>query len=618
MLLHLLPFVDQEVNRIRQSVSLAVEDDAREYSVFMDRGEGHKTLFKVGEHQSVELSKFIPNPVGKLCSCLEPSMELARAQLETWFRNCPEKDRVALLDRLRSGAETTHVSAFYELVFHEFFIRRNLRVIKEPQILNKKPDFMVVGDDGWFLLEVTAWHDFDTPESRKIIRMFLDFLDKCTDQMILSVEFEALPDPARFVAFRDAVCEWIDALSDAEAPASKRFTLEQSGFQGTIHARMRDGIRTAGAVYEWFPPRSTLSDTELACKRPFDRDFDYIKEVNAPLVVAVGCRDNVALDETTICQKLFGAHEMTSAQHRRGVHLLCREDERFNSERNKRKSAIVFCARRWDRGTMVFDMKVVHNPWARFPLPESAFGSVPQLKPRTASDPTLLEWINLGGSPLDLRFVGTPSDRGFSSVSVDEILESSGLSDLKTSINERHTVDDGVRQSSSSTLDDIVSSLIDVGFAQRRGQRVDSEYVFAAANSLIELSGADCSTHLLETLVAAAETLAHEGEHAYSGEVFECVLERAQERGEIELQLRSLGGLAQSWFYLGDRSRAFKYLDRAVKQAQEHHLYRLERKLEIVLEQLRSGTARFPEHIWPSNANPYGRRSRKSHPPGSD
>ncbi len=330
--------------------------------------------------QQVLTNKFSRFATQLLHNSTDPLYEMYRAQIEIWFQNMQIEHHTSLRSRLQDTDQIAHTAAFYELFFHEYFCRRGIDVRYEPDLVDpNKPDFLVNHHDGSFILEVTsAWTDVDVQNIVEDFNLFLSDLDRLPIDYLLSVSFKNFPLPFGLDRFRRDVLSWLDPCTPATHMKQQYFASVEHGFQGTISARPRNGLTTAGAVSEWFLPPQKESDTWLACQRAIHKQIPFRSRLNGPLVVAVCGRENTYVSDQEMCALLFG-HVLIDIDCRGNCAVTITQNGPHALTAKPYISAILFCNRRFDRTCMSFDMKVVHNPAATYSLPASSFADLPQL-----------------------------------------------------------------------------------------------------------------------------------------------------------------------------------------------------------------------------------------------
>ena len=94
--------------------------------------------------QLPEIDNFYNTSVVMLCKYnTTPSIKL-RNQIELWFSLLPVEDKADILARIRSLNYKEHDSAFYELLFHQYFLEEGWKIEMHPLLSGLTPDFKVV------------------------------------------------------------------------------------------------------------------------------------------------------------------------------------------------------------------------------------------------------------------------------------------------------------------------------------------------------------------------------------------------------------------------------------------------------------------------------------------
>ncbi len=124
-----------------------------------------------------------------------------------------------------------------------------------------------------------------------------------------------------------------------------------------------------------------------------------------------------------------------------------------------------------------------------------------------------------------------------------------------------------VRHGIIAGMDERLSKLAKAAAASMRGASVDSQWIYEESLALSEQSQALQTNALWRILVDCASSLNDVGEYALGGEIFELVLNHAREGPHRKIEFDALEGLARSWFYMGDKDRAFRHLDEGLELA---------------------------------------------------
>jgi hypothetical protein len=92
------------------------------------------------------------------------------------------------------------------------------------------------------------------------------------------------------------------------------------------------------------------------------------------------------------------------------------------------------------------------------------------------------------------------------------------------------------------------------------GAPTDGQWLFEEALWLIDNRSIRGSLDFWRVILEAGRAINHLGEYAIAGELFEEIIETARKIRFSRVEFDALEGVAFSWFYLGDRARAIKYL----------------------------------------------------------
>lgn len=163
------------------------------------------------------------------------------------------------------------------------------------------------------------------------------------------------------------------------------------------------------------------------------------------------------------------------------------------------------------------------------------------------------------------------------------------------------------------TMDDRLSKLAKVASASMRGEKVDPKWIYDESLALLEQSEAFHTNALWHTVVDSARALNDTGEYALGGEIFELLLQKARDRRYPKIEFDALEGLAESWFYLGDKDRAFQYLEVGLALATRLKRSQIIERFQDTIDQFREGKISFTGVIKaPADANT-GQMKRKAH-----
>jgi uncharacterized protein with HEPN domain len=354
----------------------------------------YKTVFKASTSRAFRS----PHPVltsamPKLCSLDDPAQEAARVKLETWFQRLSDTDRKVIQARLRTADDVIHVAAYYELLFHELFAVRGYDIAAHSVIAGHRPDYLMSKGDTKFFLEVlSVWEPLDVQVQRAAMATVFECIDDVARDFLVRVEFLELPGTVDRESLRNILCDAFREC-DPHARGEHELKIDGAGVSAILKVRARHGIFSNTSVYEWTINRPPVDDAELAVARALNKNIKHLADSQIPIVLAVCGRDNVRWERTNLLHRLFGDVSIRTRREGNQQVQLHHNGRGLTPEKNTRISAIAFCTRRWDRSQLVFDLEVVHNPWAQRPLSTEVFADWPQLVPTCLSPNIELEWI---------------------------------------------------------------------------------------------------------------------------------------------------------------------------------------------------------------------------------
>lgn len=350
------------------------------------------TVFEGRNFTSITPSKFSNDTIARLAasSLRDPAISNYIRNIQIWFRRLNDRDRKELYGRLVKGE--AHVSAFYELFFHEYFFRKGWQVEKDPRVANSIPDFMVTANRTKFLVEAFTVCD-SRQQSRKSYRSFLTELDSLESNKVLGIHMNEWCTDIENDGLRKFIESWLKSIySDTNV---SRICVDDFGFKGHFIASPRGPVDSSpGLITEWTTPDSDPVDVLINSLRNKYRKYKFVKGLKIPFVL-VGClQDNTEFDEINICSRLFGSFQLEVTKTSRALRIPASENGRFfGATHHTNLSAIIVCVRRWNGGQAEYDLRVIHNPWARLPIPSDLFSEHPQLIAR-GEDLKFLEWVN--------------------------------------------------------------------------------------------------------------------------------------------------------------------------------------------------------------------------------
>lgn len=349
--------------------------------------------------------------------CLGKNQEVIaqRNQIESWLKNVPKKKRKDIVARLARWDDIDHLSAFFELMWHQFFLEEGYKVQNEPVLGNgKTPEFLVDSEKGSFLFEViTAFDEKNLHKKKKITEEILGRVSKISHHYRVSLSLDSWLD-ADFKSslFLKSIPKQLDLLLAGGIRSQEKYepvVYRQGAYVIEIDIYSYQDEKTgilAGVSYPGY-------SGSLGSKQIKERLREKIKkyrnavQLQTPLIVAVCNESGNSFAGSSVEYDLFGrpvvyfsadgSGESSWGRDKSGIFIQKNVD---GSPRNTRLSAVIQCTRKWGHtkkykdGSYVYDMAVFHNPFAAFKVDEKVFSKLAQYLPYETRAGGVMKWKN--------------------------------------------------------------------------------------------------------------------------------------------------------------------------------------------------------------------------------
>ncbi|MFZ2187328.1 MAG: hypothetical protein WAV46_01740 [Candidatus Moraniibacteriota bacterium] len=308
-----------------------------------------------------------------------------------------------------------HLSAFFELMWHQFFLEEKFRVCNEPVLDNgKKPEFLLYTKYGDFLFEViTSFDEKTLYKKKKITEEILGKTSEISHHFRISLSLDKwFGHDFKSSLFLKFVVNQLDLLLLARNQNQEKFepiTYRQKDYVIEIDIssfQEKRGKILAGVSYPGYS--GTLGSKQIKSRlQKKITNYKNVVDLKKPLVVAV-CNDNsnsfignsVEYDlfgRPTVHFSIDGSGKSYWGRDNSGIFMQRNADR---SPRNTRLSAVIQCARKWGKtkkyknGSYIYDMAVYHNPFAAFPISKNVFSKFAQYIPHQTKTGGVMKWRN--------------------------------------------------------------------------------------------------------------------------------------------------------------------------------------------------------------------------------
>lgn len=327
-----------------------------------------------------------------------------RKLLEQWFEGLSSEVQDELRARIRSKDDRQHLGAFYELYLHELLSKSGFSIEFHPTLNNKitHPDFRVLKDGKPLLyLEATlaALSDKDMSAKAREEQVYDAINRMKSPNFFIKVKIHGAPatNPpgAKIRSFLEDKLSNLDPnmvtkqLEQGDSEALPSWNWKHNGWQVNFYpipkkpeARGKPGVRPIGLqmkVAGWHTSHIGIRDSIR------DKATKY-GELDLPYIVAINATDEFGVDESDICNALFGEEQITTIFL--GNNLIDQESNRkpngawygSGGPRNQRVSAALIADNLSSWSIAKVTPIIWHNPWANRPLTSDTL-LLPQLFP---------------------------------------------------------------------------------------------------------------------------------------------------------------------------------------------------------------------------------------------
>lgn len=340
-----------------------------------------------------------------------------KRQIESWVKNINPKKRKDIVNRLTSLNDESHLSSFFELMWHQFLFEENYEIKVEPKLNNgKRPEFFVKTKVQDLYFEVITAFEEDGGLKKKIktTEEILGKIRSIKGCYCISIGLKEWFEPnfkqTHFVNFVKKTLDLLTASGEKfSEPKTILYEKDKYKVEVKIYPEKYEVSNILLAVH--YPGYSGALGSKKIKGRMQEKISKYkdIKTLEKPLVIAF-CYDSGSSIylQPSVEYDLFGrpmvvfsvgdnSKESKWTRDRSGIFMQRNAD---GSSKNTRLSAVISCTRKWGKtdkypeGSYVYEMEVFHNPFAKHPIDKEVFKKFPQYIPVIDKNGGHMEWIN--------------------------------------------------------------------------------------------------------------------------------------------------------------------------------------------------------------------------------
>lgn len=335
--------------------------------------------------------KKISNPlIVGLLKHNNPNAVNLKQHIERWFIKISDEDRIDLGARIRSIDDKQHLSAFYELMWHDFLTESGYYLKKHPLVGSKKPDYLasnIKGEPQFFFEVITIFQKQDLERQEKGLDRLLEEISKIKHYFYVDISFDKYPPHnISYKVLKRELISWLDSFDPNAHEQGHIFRYNLGGCTIKFELNSRPTVEKK-SIYcgHTYPGLHGEIKSKTIRNQIQDKIKKYkeIKIIKNPLVIAVCSSGGWNVSEAHLEAELYGKEVILfdtvskKAKTRLDRSGLFTPKADIKGAKNTRLSAVIFCERIF-REKIFYNMKVYHNPWAICPLELDKLNEFPQ------------------------------------------------------------------------------------------------------------------------------------------------------------------------------------------------------------------------------------------------
>ena len=321
----------------------------------------------------------------------EPAIAAFRDQITTWWSHLGESARPHYAERLRSMDNSGFFQAFGELAVHEILRYHDIRV---HEYATQAGGWMTAragmngGGQDFGLGVLSYLPETQIRGSMSVYRHLIRELNQISHHYYFSVYLKRwLPYDFDPRPIKRALEVWLDSLDDGSWHGKyaeyrdDNIHLEFS-ILDKLNSDHRDLVR-----FRIAPLRTPeVLERIVECVDQLMEGAEREGANGKPLVATVFSNEDWSLPEMFLLDFFYGKADYafnwsTHGGRKERVRAMQQSSSKygvFSLEKYSNVSAVVMTDKEWDRDKVVFSLRVLHNPWAKHPLPRDCFGNFAQ------------------------------------------------------------------------------------------------------------------------------------------------------------------------------------------------------------------------------------------------
>ncbi len=370
------------------------------------------------ERRYGSVSKYTTPFIAKLA--LDPVLSGERAKIEQWFQDLPDNVKPDMLGRLRDKSSHQHFGAYYELVLYHFFKSIGHSVDIHPKLEEGEPDLLVGGKnlERPIIIEIATVFDdpnWQTQEQR--LDSILAVLNNIEHYFFIMVTVccKDIPQKVDCKKLKQFVIRWLDRFDPATTHTTEEIDYDADALKLKLTLLPKKIPTKAPIVSGWMlPPRCIGTEQVRSALEKKINKYKSIVKLRSPFVIALNIT-NMPAGERGLLDTLFGKmvvrikrnenEDVTKVEEGRDLSgVLTPKPGLSGAAQNTRLSAILNVVSKWSEredkdepAIRLHRFRVIHNPWASYPLSRTVFDGYPQFA-KISEDSTgmSLDWVDDG------------------------------------------------------------------------------------------------------------------------------------------------------------------------------------------------------------------------------